>query len=130
MSLNDTLASVLSQIDNANKVGKTSVTTNYSSTLIKKVLDIMKDAGYIGDVEEVVDQKGNYLTIKLSGSLNKCGVIKPRFAIKFAEFEKFEKRFLPAKGFGFLIVSTNKGLLTHNEAKEQNIGGKLISFVY
>ena len=130
MSLNDTLASVLSQIDNANKVGKTSITTNYSSTLIKKVLDIMKDAGYIGDVEEVVDQKGNYLTIKLSGSLNKCGVIKPRFAIKFADFEKFEKRFLPAKGFGFIIVSTNQGLMTHNQAKEKNIGGKLISFCY
>lgn len=130
MSLNDTLASVLSQIDNANKVGKTSVTTKFSSKLTIQVLEIMKDAGYIGGVEEIVDQKGNYLTIQLSGSLNKCGVIKPRFAIKFSDFEKFEKRFLLAKGFGFIIVSTNQGLLTHTQAKEKNIGGKLISFCY
>ena len=130
MSLNDTLASVLSQIDNANKVGKTNVTTQFSSKLTKQVLAIMKDAGYIGEVEEIVDQKGNYLTIQLSGTLNKCGVIKPRFAIKKEDFEKFEKRFLPAKGFGFIIVSTNEGLLIHNQAKEKNIGGKLISFCY
>lgn len=130
MSLNDTLASVLSQIDNANKVGKTSVTTLFSSKLTKQVLEIMKDAGYIGEVEEIVDQKGNYLTIQLTGTLNKCGVIKPRFAIKKTDFEKFEKRFLPAKGFGFIIVSTNDGLLIHNQAKEKNIGGKLISFCY
>lgn len=130
MSLNDTLASVLSQIDNANKVGKTSVTTQYSSKLIKQVLELMKESGYIGEYEEVVDQKGNHLVIKLSGALNKCGVIKPRFAIKFSDFEKFEKRFLPAKGFGYLIVSTNQGLMFHNQAKEQNIGGKLVSFCY
>lgn len=130
MSLNDTLASVLSQIDNANKVGKRSITTKYSSKLIKQVLEIMKDSGYIGDVEEVQDQKGNFLVVNLTGTLNKCGVIKPRFAIKFADFEKFEKRFLPAKGFGFLIVSTNQGLMLHNQAKEKNIGGKLISFCY
>ena len=130
MSLNDTLASVLSQIDNANRVGKTTVTTQFSSKLTKQVLAIMKDAGYIGEVEEIIDQKGNYLIIQLSGTLNKCGVIKPRFAIQKANFEKFEKRFLPAKGFGFIIISTNEGLMTHNQAKEKNIGGKLISFCY
>ncbi len=130
MSLNDTLASVLSQINNANRVGKTSITTKFSSKLTKQVLDIMKDAGYIGEVEEIVDQKGNYLVIQLTGTVNNCGVIKPRFAIKFSDFEKFEKRFLLAKGFGFIIVSTNQGLLTHTQAKEKNIGGKLISFCY
>ncbi|MCA9477531.1 MAG: 30S ribosomal protein S8 [Nanoarchaeota archaeon] len=130
MSLNDTLAGVLSQIDNANKVGKTSITTQWSSKLIKQVLAIMKDAGYIGEVTETEDQKGNYLAIQLLGMLNKCGVIKPRFAIKYADFEKFEKRFLPAKGFGFLIVSTNEGLMTHTQAKEKKIGGKLISYCY
>ena len=65
MSLNDTLASVLSQVDNANKVGKTTVTTKFSSKLTKQVLEIMKDAGYIGEVNEVEDQKGNYLEIPL-----------------------------------------------------------------
>lgn len=130
MSNNDILASVLSKVDNAIKVGKSSVTTSISSKLIKEVLEIMKDSGYLADVSEVVDVKGNYLNISLNGKLNKCGVIKPRFAIPLADFEKFEKSFLPAKGFGFLIVSTNQGLMTHTQAKEKNIGGRLISFCY
>jgi small subunit ribosomal protein S8 len=130
MTLNDTLATVLSQIDNANRVGKATVTTMYSSSLIKKVLEMMQSAGYIDAVEEVEDSKGNYLIISLSGKLNKCGVIKPRFAVQADNYEKFEKRFLPARGFGMLLVSTNLGLLSHEEAKEKNVGGKLISFVY
>lgn len=130
MSSNDNLASVLSQIDNAQKVGMTTVTTSISSKLILRVLEIMKEEGYVGEVVEVKDAKGNYLKINLLGSLNKCGVIKPRFAIKFEDFEKFEKSFLPARGFGVLVVSTNKGLMTHDKAKEQNIGGKLISYCY
>lgn len=130
MSLNDALASVLSQIDNGVKVGKKEIVTNVSSTLIKQVLLIMKENGYIGAVEELVDAKGNYLRVSLLGMLNKCGVIKPRFSVKFADFEKYEKRFLPAKGFGFLLVSTNEGLLTHVEAKQKGIGGRLISYCY
>ena len=130
MSLNDSVAMVLSQLNNAVRVGKDEITTSVSSSLLKHVLELMQDGGYVQSVEEVVDSKGNTLKIKLSGSLNGCGVIKPRFAIKADNFEKFEKRFLPAKGFGFLIISTNQGLLTHNKAKELGIGGKLVSFCY
>lgn len=130
MSNNDTLASVLSQLNNAVKVGKSSITTAFSSKLIKKSLELMKDNGYIAGFEEVEDVKGNYLIITLNGKLNKCGVVKPRFAIALPNFEKFEKKFLPARGFGLLLVSTNQGLMTHYDAKEKNIGGKLIGFCY
>lgn len=130
MALNDTLANVLSQLYNATKVQKQIVITNVSAKLIKKVLEIMQGQGYIDSVEEIEDSKGNYYRIVLSGKLNQCGSIKPRFAIKFSDFEKFEKRYLPAKGFGFLIVSTSQGLLTHYEAKEKGIGGRLISYCY
>ena len=94
------------------------------------VLALFQEQGYIDSVEEIEDSKGNYYRIVLSGKLNQCGSIKPRFAIKFSDFEKFEKRYLPAKGFGFLIVSTSQGLLTHYEAKEKGIGGRLISYCY
>ena len=130
MSLNDPLANVLSAIDNATKVGKSSVTTNHSSSLVKRILSLMNENGYIGDVDEAVDSKGNELMISLIGKLNRCGVIKPRFAVKSVDMEKFEKRFLPAKGFGFIVVSTNQGLMTHFDAKEKGLGGKLISFCY
>lgn len=130
MSLNDTLATVLSQINNAVLVGKNKVTTANGSKQIKNVLSIMDDKGYIGGYEEIVDSKGNYFVINLNGSLNKCGVVKPRFAVKADQLEKYEKQFLPARDFGVLIISTNQGMMTHNEAKEKGIGGRLISYCY
>ena len=60
----------------------------------------------------------------------KCGAIKPNFSVKKDGFEKFEKRYLPAKDFGVLIVSTSQGIMTHVEAKEKKLGGKLIAYVY
>jgi len=130
MSLNDPLANVLSKINNASKIGQPSVVVENCSKLIKEVLTIMKTANYIGEFEEVEDGKGNYLKISLVGTLNCCGVIKPRFAVKSDNFQKFEKRFLLANNFGFILVSTNQGLMTHVQAKEKHLGGKLISFCY
>ena len=46
------------------------------------------------------------------------------------EFEKFEERYLLARGMGILIVSTKWGIVTHNEAKKKNIGGKLLAYCY
>jgi small subunit ribosomal protein S8 len=46
------------------------------------------------------------------------------------EFEQWEKRTLPSREVGLLVVSTSKGVLSHKEAKEKNIGGKLLAFVY
>ena len=66
----------------------------------------------------------------MAGSINKCGVIKPRFSVKKNEYEKFEKRYLPAHGFGIIIVSTPKGLMMHDEAIEKGLGGKLIAYCY
>ena len=130
MTMNDTLASVLSQMNNAISVEKSGVVTNISAKLITKVLAIMQENGYINNVETVEDSKGNSYKITFSGKLNKCGSIKPRFSVKLSDFEKFEKRYLPARGFGFLIVSTSQGIMTHDEAKEKGIGGRLISFCY
>lgn len=130
MSLNDTLATVLSQINNAVRVGRDSVTTKHSSKQIKTVLEIMHDKGYIGNYEEVIDSKGNYFVVSLIGSLNKCGVVKPRFSVKADQLERYEKQFLPARDFGVLIISTNQGMMSHVEAKEKGIGGRLISYCY
>ncbi|MFP4523022.1 MAG: 30S ribosomal protein S8 [Candidatus Woesearchaeota archaeon] len=130
MTLNDPLANVLSQLNNAIKVGNLTVTTNQGGSLVINTLLIMKEVGYLDDVQVVNDQRGDYCVVKINTSLNKCGVIKPRFAIQIDDFEKFEKRFLPAKGFGFLLVSTNKGLMIHTKAKDLGIGGRLISYCY
>ncbi|MCF7871823.1 30S ribosomal protein S8 [Candidatus Woesearchaeota archaeon] len=130
MTLNDPLANVLSHIYNYEKLGKKEMTTKNNSKLIRNVLKIMQEEHLIGSHEEIEDGKGNILKINLLGSINKCGVIKPRFKTKYDEFEKYEKRFLPAKDFGILIISTSQGLMTHKQAKEKGVGGKLISYAY
>jgi len=90
----------------------------------------MKDNLYIGNFVEINDNKGNVLKINLIGKINNCNVIKPRHAVGFGDFEKFEKRYLPAKGFGMIIISTNKGIITLEEAKSKKIGGRLLAYCY
>ncbi len=128
--LNDPLANALSGILNYDKIGKKQYLVHPASKTIKKVLQILNEQGYIGSLEPISDSKGGIVRINLLGNINKCGVVKPRFAVTLDEYEKFEKRFLPAKGVGVLIVSTIKGMITHEEAKEKNLGGRLIAYCY
>lgn len=130
MVLNDPLANVLSKINLAEKKGLKVVFISHNSKLIRNVLMIMTKNNYLGEVKVHDDNKGGYLEINLIGNINKTGVIKPRYKSKVQDYKKFEKRYLPAYGFGFLVVSTNKGLMTHEEAIKNNIGGKLIAYVY
>ncbi len=44
--------------------------------------------------------------------------------------EYWETRYLPAKNFGLLILTTSQGVLTHEQAREIGIGGELLGFVY
>ncbi|MBN1792337.1 30S ribosomal protein S8 [Candidatus Woesearchaeota archaeon] len=130
MSLNDPLANVLSQIVAYEKAGKKELVTKNNSKIIRQVLSIMQARLYIGGFEVIEDSKGDLLKINLLGKINKTGVIKPRFSLKYDNFEKFEKRYLPAKDFGILLVSTSQGLMVHDEAKKKEIGGRLISYCY
>jgi len=130
MSLNDPLANVMSQINNYEKTGKKQIILKNNSKLIRGVLRVMKENVFIGSFNEIKDEKMNKINLNLLGNINKCSVIKPRYKVKKDGFEKFEKRFLPAKDFGILIISTSQGIITHKEAKEKETGGKLLAFVY
>lgn len=128
--LNDPLANALSIILNAEKIGRKECEIRPMSKVIKKVLSVMKDNLYLGDVEEVKDSKGGVLKVNLLGNINDCGAIKPRFSVKKDLYEKFEKRFLPAKGMGIIVVSTPQGIMTQAEAKKKGIGCRLLSYCY
>ena len=128
--LHDPLANALNNILNAEKVGKPECIVKPASTVIKNVLNILKQHNYIKSFEIIDNGKAGIIKIKLLGNVNKTGVIKPRFAIKKDEFEKFEKRYLPAKDFGIIILSTSKGMMTHYEAKEKELGGRLLAYCY
>ena len=126
MALNDPVASALSKINNAERVGKAQVSYSPVSTQIKRIFEILKDNQYIGGYE----QKDMQLTINLLHTINKIGAIKPRFAFKKTDYQKVEKQYLPAKDFGIIIVTTPQGIMTLDEAKQKGIGGKLIAYCY
>jgi small subunit ribosomal protein S8 len=128
--LNDPLSNVLSTILNSEKIGKSECVIKPISKLIKDVLRVMKENGYIGEFKEVKDGRGNHIQLNLLGMINRCGVIKPRYSSKSKEYEKFEKRYLPAKDIGIIFVSTTQGIMTHYDAKKKNIGGRLIGYCY
>lgn len=130
MSLNDTLSNALSNINNCERKGKILCTIKPISKLITQVLKIMKERRYIGEIEIVENSRGGCIKVNLLGAINKCGAIKPRFSVNKDEFEKFEKRYLPAKDFGVILVSTSEGIMVHEEAKQKKIGGKLLAYCY
>jgi small subunit ribosomal protein S8 len=128
--LNDPLANLFSNLLNAEKQGKNMLEFKPSSNLIKNVLVVLKNNNFVGSFKEVEDGRGNFLQINLLGNINKCNATKPRLNVKHNGYEHFEKRFLPAKGFGFLLVSTSKGIFTHQEAIEKKLGGTLLGYCY
>ncbi|MBW2985082.1 30S ribosomal protein S8 [Candidatus Woesearchaeota archaeon] len=128
--MNDPLANALSVIMNAEKIGRKECTINPSSKIIEKILTIMKENQYLGEFKKTESRQGSSLVLNLLNNINKCGVIKPRHSVKKDNYEKFEKRYLPAKGFGILIVSTPHGIITQEYAKKKESGGKLLAFVY
>jgi small subunit ribosomal protein S15Ae len=68
--------------------------------------------------------------IELVGRLNKCGVISPRFNIKLTDIEKLTANLLPARQFGYLVLTTSAGIMDHNEARQKHVGGNILGFFY
>ena len=126
----DPLANMMSAMNNASLRRKSMLDVKPSSKLIEEVLNVLKTHRFIGDIEKIESPQGTMLTVNLISRINKCGSIKPRFPVGKASFESVEKRFLPAKDFGIIIVSTPLGVMTHTEAKKKNTGGRLLAYCY
>jgi len=122
----DTLADMFSSLKNKESIGKKECIVPYSR-LIESVLKVIGKNKYIGDFHKTED--GN-ITIKLIGRINRCSVIKPRFSVKKEDFIKFEKRYLPARNVGILIVTTPDGIMDQKEAVKKGTGGALLGYVY
>lgn len=121
----DIVADGLNQIMNARKAGKEKIVLTRYSKLLISILALAKLKSYIKDY----GLEDNKLTIEF-GKLNKCKAVKPRYTVTVSGIEKYQRRYLPAKNFGILILSTSKGILTDNTAKEKNIGGSLVAYMY
>ncbi|MBS7647337.1 30S ribosomal protein S8 [Candidatus Bathyarchaeota archaeon] len=126
----DVLANGLTTILNNELRNKRECVISPASKLLGKVLRVMQLHGYIGEFEFIDDGRAGKFKVQLLGRINKCGAIKPRFAVSVDKIEDWEKKFLPSRDVGLLIISTSKGVLSHRDAKEKKIGGRLLAFVY
>ncbi|MGD0250916.1 MAG: 30S ribosomal protein S8 [Thermoplasmata archaeon] len=124
--LNDALVS----LRHADRDGKPGVEIAPTSKLIAEVLRIFREHHYIDEFTFVATGKGGKYDVKLSRRINSCGVIKPRIAVSYDRLERYESRFLPAQDFGILVLSTNRGVVSHQTAREMKIGGRLLAYVY
>jgi small subunit ribosomal protein S8 len=130
MSLVDPLADALINLKNRDTAAKQEAFIRPATRIMGEILRVMKEAGYINTFEFVEDGRQGVYKVDLGGRLNNCRAIKPRYAVKKDEFEKYEKRYLPSRDIGVLIVSTSQGVLTHQKAKEQGVGGRLLAYIY
>ena len=121
----DIVADALNEIMNIKKAKKLELSIKRYSEFLLNLFGLLKKLNYL---DYKIENKE--LRVKIKETLNECKAIKPRFNVSIEEIEKYIRRFLPSRDFGFLIISTNKGLMTHQEALEKNIGGSLIAYVY
>ncbi len=130
MTRMDPVADALITLKNSDMASKGECFFRPASKLLGEILKAMQKNGYINTFEFIDDGREGIYRVELTGKINQCRAIKPRYAVKRSGFEKYEKRYLPSKDVGMLVVSTPKGVLTHTEAKEKGLGGRLLAYVY
>jgi small subunit ribosomal protein S8 len=101
-----------------------------ASNLVGRVLRLFQMKGYIGEIEYIDDGRQGKFRVQLFGRINNCKAVTPRYSFKVKNLEKYEKRFLPSRDLGTLILSTPFGIITHEEAKDRNTGGRVLAFVF
>ena len=130
MTAKDTLSNGLTTLMNNEFRNKPSCVISPASKLLGQVLRVLQLSGYVGEFEFIEDGRSGKFRVQLLGRINKCGAIKPRYSVKTDAFENWEKTYLPAREMGILVVSTPSGVISHKEAKQKSVGGKLLAFVY
>ena len=122
----DIVADGLNQIMNAKRVEKREFVIKKYSKVLLSLFELMKEKGYI-DFE--VDAEAKTVMVKLV-RLNECRAVKPRYFVGVNDIDKYLRRFLPSRNFGSLIISTNKGMMSHADALKQNLGGSVVAYFY
>merc|ERR1712199_123976 len=124
------LSDALKSISNAEKRGFRQVKCRPSSKVIVKFLEVMLRHRYIGEFDIVDDHRGGKIIVNLTGRINKCGVISPRFDVPLKDIEAWVNNLVPSHQFGHLVLSTTFGIMDHEEARRKRTGGKILGFFY
>ncbi len=125
----DRFAEAINTIKNNEYIGREECVV-YSTKLVKRLIDIMRENGYVDGYEEFDDRHAKRIRIRLSKRINNIGVVKPRHAIKRSTIIDYEQRYIPSKDFGILVISTPSGIITNREARERGTGGRLLAYMY
>ena len=76
------------------------------------------------------DHRAGKIVVNLTGRLNKCGVISPRFDVQLTDLESYTRNLLPSRQFGYLVLTTSGGIMDHEEARRKHLGGKILGFFF
>ena len=132
MSFNDSLSDMLARIKNAHKANKT-FTSCFKSKLNSNVLNVLKDEGYIRDFHDVELRKGiNNIKIDLKYH-NGTPVIKRIKRVSkpgIRVYSKINDLSKPYGGLGISILSTPKGVMSDQKARDNNVGGEVLCEVF
>lgn len=131
MSMQDTVADMLTRIRNAQMAEKASVIMP-SSKLRKSIADLLVNEGYVAsaNVEEVAKGKSE-LTIELKYFEGKPVIetIKRYSRPGLRQYRGKDELPSVKQGLGVAIISTNKGIMSDREARKAGLGGEVIAFV-
>lgn len=132
MQITDPIADLLTRIRNASTAKHPSVDVP-ASNLKKAICQILVDEGYIKGMKVTDDGKQGVITLTLKYQENGAPVIdglkrvsKPGLRVYAGAQE------LPQvlRGLGIAIISTSKGVMTDKKARELNVGGEVLAFVW
>ena len=132
MQISDVIADMLTRIRNANDAKHETVDVP-ASNLKKSIAEILLEEGYIKNFQIVEDGKQGIIRITLKYLQGKQKVIrglrrvsKPGLRI-YTNCEDMPK---VMNGLGIAIVSTSKGIMTDKRARQENVGGEILAFVW
>lgn len=126
----DPLSNAITTMMNNELRNKRSCVIFLASKLIGQVLRTLQQNGYIGTFEFIDDGRSGKFVVQLLGRINKLGPITPRYPVNVKELEAWERKYLPGRDLGYLILSTSRGVMTNREAKAQRLGGSLLAYIY
>ncbi|HEL0618557.1 30S ribosomal protein S8 [Streptococcus equi subsp. zooepidemicus] len=132
MVMTDPIADFLTRIRNANQV-KHEVLEVPASNIKKGIAEILKREGFIKNVEVIEDGKQGIIRVFLKYGQNGECVITNLKRVSKPGLRIYSKREDVPKvlnGLGIAIISTSEGLLTDKEARQKNVGGEVIAYVW
>ncbi|CAD5182663.1 small ribosomal subunit protein uS8my-like isoform X1 [Musa acuminata AAA Group] len=124
--LNDALRTIV----NAERRGKATATLQPISSVIVSFLRIMKDRGYIKDFQVFDPHRVGRITVELQGRINDCKALTYRQDLKSRNIEDYRLRMLPTRQWGYVVITTPNGVLDHEEAIRQNVGGQVLGYFH